>query len=80
MLDQDHRHLGGEALDQAHDALALGGGEAGERLVEQQDPGPGGQRHADLEQALPAVGELIDARGLEALEAEELDQRAGLRR
>ena len=78
VLDQDHRHLGGEAPDQADDALALGGGEAGERLVEQQDPGPGGQRHADLEQALAAVGELIDARRLEPLEAEELDQRAGL--
>ena len=61
VLDQDHRHLGGEAPDQAHDALALGGGEAGERLVEQQDPGLGGQRHADLEQALAAVGELLDA-------------------
>ena len=62
VLDQDHRHLGAKPLDQTHDALALGGGEAGERLVEQQDPGPGGQRHADLEQALPAVGEARRAR------------------
>jgi hypothetical protein len=38
MLDEQHWHVGGDAFDDVADALALGGGEASERLVEQQQP------------------------------------------
>ena len=74
-----NRHLGGKAPDQADDALALGGGEAGERLVEQQDPAA--WRSAPRRsRAGAARRRRAGRRGarLEPLESEELDQRAGL--
>ena len=60
--------------DQAHDPLALGRGEAGQRLVQQQDLGLGRERHAHVDEPLPAVGERIGLHLLDALEAEEGDQ------
>ena len=36
VLDQQHRQVGRDALDELTDALALGRGQPGQRLVEQQ--------------------------------------------
>ena len=44
VLDQQHRQVGRDALDDGADALALGRGEPGERLVEQQHARRGGER------------------------------------
>jgi hypothetical protein len=55
VLHQQHRHVRGEALEQADDALALARGEPGEGLVQEQERGPAGQRDADLHEALAAV-------------------------
>jgi hypothetical protein len=54
------------ALDEVAHALALGGGEAGQRLVQQQHAWAGGERQAHIHQPLPAIGEraglgLLDA-------------------
>ena len=68
----------GEHADHRHDALALGGSEPGERLVEQQQLRPRGQRKTDLEQPLSAVREAANLRVLDAFQAEELDERARL--
>ena len=56
------------------DPLALGGGEAGQRLVQEQDLGLGRERHAHVDEPLPAIGERIRRHLLDALEAEEGDQ------
>ena len=55
VLDQQHRHVGRDRLDQVADALALGRGEAGERLVEQQHARLGRERQRHVEQPLAAV-------------------------
>ena len=43
-------------LDQRADALALGGGEAGERLVEQENARADRERQPHIEQPLAAIG------------------------
>ena len=78
VLDQQDGHPLAEPAQQRGDPLALGCGEAGERLVEQQHAGAGRQRQPQLEQPLAAIGEARDGHGLEAFEAEESNQRAGL--
>jgi hypothetical protein len=57
MLDQQHGDVGGQRLDQAGDARALGGGETGQRLVEQQDARLGSERQPHIQQALAAIAE-----------------------
>ena len=66
VLDQQHRQLGGDALDQRSDALALGGGEARQRLVEQQDAWSRRKCQSHVEQALSAVRECARLRPLGA--------------
>ena len=77
MLDQQHRQLGGDALDQRSDALALGGGEARQRLVEQQDTWSRRKRQPHVEQALSAIGECARFRRFDAGQPEKADQLGG---
>ena len=56
MFDQQHRQVRRDALDDGADALTFRGGEPCERLVKQQYPRRGGERHAHVEQALAAIG------------------------
>ena len=78
MLDEEHRHVRRDALDDVADALALGGGEPGERLVEQQQPRLRREREAHVEEALPAIGERAGLGLLDAGDAEIADERRGL--
>ena len=57
VLDQQHGDLPRDRLHQRGDARALGGGEARERLVEQQNVRRGREREPHVEQALSAIGE-----------------------
>ncbi len=78
MLDDQDGNIGGDVLDEVRDALALGGGKARQRLVEQQHLRLGAERDAEIDQPLPAIGELAALDGLDAFEAEEFDQLRGL--
>ena len=78
VLDDQHRNIGGDVLDQVRDALALGGGKSGQRLVEQQHLRLGAERDAEIDQPLPAIGQFAALDGLDAFEAEEFDQLRGL--
>ena len=78
VLDQQHRQIRRDALDDGADALALGGGETGQRLVEQQHARRGGERHAHVEQALAAIGQHAGFGLLDAGEAEIADGGVGL--
>ena len=62
------------------DALALGGGKARQRLVEQQHLRLGAERDAEIDQPLPAIGQFAALDVLDAFEAEEFDQLRGLAR
>ena len=53
MLDQQHREVCRDALDDRADALAFGGGKSRQRFVQQQDARCGGQRHAHVDEAFP---------------------------
>ena len=55
VLDEQHRNLAGDGLNQGGNPLPLGHRQAGERLVEQQDARAGAERDAQVEQALPAI-------------------------
>src|SRR3954462_776111 len=57
VLDEEHGHVRRYALDDVADALALRGGEPGERLVEEQQPRLRRQGEAHVEEALAAIGE-----------------------
>src|SRR5882724_5141763 len=59
VLDDEHRHRGVQALDEARHHLRLGGGEAGGGLVEEEDAWAAGERERDLELALLAVPEVL---------------------
>ena len=58
VLDQDQRHVGGKPEQQLRQPLALALREPGRGLVEQHQLRLDGARHADLELALLAVGEV----------------------
>ncbi len=55
VLDQQHRDVRRDALDQVRDALAFGRREPGERFVEQQHARAGRERQSHVEEPLPAV-------------------------
>ena len=57
VLDDQQRDVGGEPFDRLDDATAFARRDAGRRLVEQQHLGREAERHRDLGQALPAIGE-----------------------
>ena len=74
VLDDEHAHVLRERADHRNDALALRRRQSRERLVEEQQLRAGGQRHADLHQALAAVREARDRRRFHALQSEEADE------
>ena len=78
VLDQQHRQIRRDALDNGADALALRRGKPGERLVQQQHARRGGERHAHVEQALAAIGQHAGFGLLDAGEAEIADGGVGL--
>ena len=78
VLDDQDRNIGGDVLDEVRDALALGGGKARQRLVQQQHLRLGAERDAEIDQPLPAIGQFAALDGLDAFEAEEFDQLRGL--
>ena len=53
--DQD-RNIGSDILDQTRHALALGGGKARQRLIQQEHLRLGAERNAQIHQPLAAVG------------------------
>ena len=67
----------GELLDQRSDDDAVGLGEAGERFVEQQQLGVGGERDGDFEQALGAMRKVDGAFGGLIDEADGVEDRPG---
>ena len=78
VLHEQHRHVRGDALDDVADALALGGREPRERLVQQQNPRLRRKREAHVEEALPAIGERARLGPLDAGHAQIADDRRGL--
>ena len=78
MLDDQHRDVGGHVPDQAGDPLALGGGKAGQRLVEQQHLRLGAERDAEIDQPLPAIGQFAALDFLDAFQPEKFYQFGGL--
>src|SRR5262245_41749557 len=58
VLDHDDRDVARDARHEAQDVAALGDGQAGEGLVEQQEPRSLGERHRDLDAPALAVGGL----------------------
>ena len=68
---------GRRSIDLDDDA-ALARRHAGGRLVEQQHLGLEAERHGDLDQALPAIGELATGRSASSARPRRLEQRIGL--
>ena len=68
VLDDQHRNIGGDVLDQVRHPFALGGGEARQRLVEQQHLRLGAERDAEIDQPLAAIGEFAAFDVLDALQ------------
>ena len=67
VLDDQDRNVGGDVLDEVRDPLALGGGKARQRLVQQQHLRLGAERDAEIDQPLPAIGQFAALDGLDAL-------------
>ena len=61
VLDDEHADMLGQRLDGVEDDVAFGAGHAGGGLVEQQHLGLQSERDRELDQALPAIGQLGDA-------------------
>ena len=77
MLDQQHRHIGRDTLDDRTDALAFRRSETGERFVEQQDARRGRQRHAHVQQPLSAIGQRTGLGALDTGQTEIADDGVG---
>ncbi len=78
MLDQQHRQIGRDALDDRANAFALGGGKPRQRFVEQQHTRRGGQRNAHVQQPLATVGQRARIGLLDARKAKIADDLVGL--
>ena len=61
VLDQKDGHAALELAEHLHHARGLFRPHAGHRLVEQQKPRPGRERHGDFKLPVLAVAELVDA-------------------
>ena len=71
-------HLVADPAHEVHHVGALARVHPGHRLVEHQQPGPGGQRPADLEPALLTVGEVAGVDVAPARQSDELEQLVGI--
>ena len=81
MLDEEDRHaLVPDRADQGGDTTLLGGGQAGSRLVEEQEPRPRGQRDRELQQPLLAPRQLDRTAPPAPGEADEGEDRVGVAR
>ena len=60
VVDDDDGRLLVDLVDDAHELVGLGAGDAGGRLVEQQQPRPLREHEADLDELALAVRELAD--------------------
>ena len=78
VLDQENSDAAFEFAQHRHHARRLVRAHAGHRLVEQQEPRPRGERHGDLELALLAVAEPVDAHSGARAEPDAFER--GLRR
>ena len=77
VFDQKNAHVPRQGPNHAHDALALGRGESGERFIQQQQPGSRRESQTDLHQSLSAVGEAGYLGAFDAFKSEKPDQRVG---
>src|SRR6266850_182649 len=77
VLDDQYRNVRGHVLDQVRHAFALGGGEASQRLIEQQHLWFGAERDPQVHQTLPAIGQFAAFDLLDAFETEEFYQFGG---
>ena len=79
VLDEQDRDVAAAAPAMTPNSSALSaGGNAGRRLVEQQDPRPRGERQRDLDQPLLAVGQVARQRIGVGVEPQRAQQRARL--
>src|SRR5437867_3571692 len=79
VLDQeDGGALVTDSPDQVGHRRLLGGGHAGAGLVEEEEPGPGAERHRELHEPLLPVRELARPLGAAMAEAHEVDDPVGV--
>ncbi len=74
VLDQQHRHVGGQRGHGLQQFFALAGGHARHGLVEQQHARLAGQRNRDLQQAALAIGQVLRLLLRHIAQAELLEQ------
>jgi hypothetical protein len=77
VLDDDVAHVDGQRREEEHQLAPLGGREPGRRLIEQEEARRTGQRHADLELALLAVGQGRHRMVRDRLEPDSLEEIVG---
>ena len=77
MLDQQHRNVGRQLLDEIDDQPDVARRHAGGRLVQQQHLGLEPESHSNLGHALAAVGEIGDVARRIRREPDTLQQRIG---
>ncbi len=78
MLDDQDGDVARQAFDGFNDPAVLARRDAGRRLVEQQHLGGEPERHGDLYQPLPAIGEGADRAQRLIGEPDPFDEREGL--
>ena len=74
VLDDQHRNIAGDGLDQMRHALSFGCRQAGQRFVHQQHLWSGAQRDAEIDQPLAAIRQLAAFSVFNALESEKFHQ------
>ncbi len=79
VLDQQHRMAVGELADQGAHHLPVGFRQPGQRLVEQEQAGIGGECDGDFQQAALAVAEICASVGGAILQSDGGEQRPGAR-
>ena len=78
VLNQQDRNVRRDLLDQTADALAFGGGQPRERLIEQENTRLGCKRQCHIEQPLAAIGQRSGLNPLDAGETHGADHGGGL--
>ena len=69
VFDDQDRNIDGDVLDQVRHALALGRRKPRQGLVEQQHLRFGAERNAEVDQALPAIGQFAAFDAFDTFEA-----------